>query len=161
MSAQTEVVMDRARRRQRTIPDRMLGALGAGMILLALFVLIRGGMADGEQPLTGPPLLALLEPTPGSEVDGPLALVFDVQAELEPQPSGWGVGGFHLHLQLDGLELMPGPADMTPVRSGGYRWLVGELEPGVHRLQLFWSDAQHRAVEGGESDVIEVEVQEN
>lgn len=157
MNAQTEVPIDRPRRTPRTVSDRVLGALGAGMVLLALIVLIRGGMADGTQPLTSPPLLVLLEPTAGGEVDGPLALVFDVQAQLERQPAGWGVGGYHLHLQLDGLELMPGPADVTPVRSGGYRWVVGELEPGTHRLQLFWSDAQHRRVEGGESEVIEVQ----
>src|SRR5690606_11568205 len=139
-------------------PDRVLGIAGALMVALAVVLLIRGGSSDGNQQLTAPPLLALLEPQGGAVVDGPLVVSFDVQAQLEQQPGGWGIGGYHVHLQLDGLELMPGPGDVSAAGSGGYRWRVGELEPGKHRLGLYWSDAQHRRVPEGASEVVEIEV---
>jgi hypothetical protein len=150
--------LERPRRATRTVPDRILGGLGAGMMVLALVVLIRGGTEDGgTRPLvTPPPAVELLEPAAGAVIAGSMALLFEVEDELAPQPSGWGVGGFHLHLRLDGLELMPGAADVAPLSSGAYRWNVGPLEPGPHRLQLFWSDQSHAPVEGGESAVVEV-----
>src|SRR5690606_26113902 len=113
MSVGTEVVVDRSPRAVRTIPDRVLGIAGALMVALAVVLAIVGGSSDGDQPLTAPPLLALLDPQDGTVVDGPLVVSFDVQAELEQQPGGWGIGGYHIHLQLDGLELMPGPTDIS------------------------------------------------
>ena len=156
MSAIARAATAGERRRARSVPDRLLGAIGAGMVLLAIVLLLRGG-ADEGAPLAGPPSVALLTPAAGAVVEGPLALEFTIQQELQRQPAGWGVGGYHLHLQLDGLELMPGAADVQAIRSGTYRWTVGLLEPGPHRLQLYWSDARHQRVEGGESEVVEVE----
>lgn len=128
------------------------------MVILAIVLLIRGGVEDGaESALTAPPAVALLSPAAGAEIDGSLVLEFTTQRELERQPAGWGIGGFHLHLRLDGLELMPGPSDVQPLGNGRYRWTVGPLEPGAHTLQLYWSDARHAPVTGGESERVEVE----
>ena len=157
MSAIAQASAAGGRRRARSVPDRLLGAAGVGMVLLAIVLLLRGGAEEGA-PLAGPPSVALLAPAAGAVLDGPLALEFTIQQELQRQPAGWGVGGYHLHLQLDGLELMPGAADVQPIGSGTYRWTVGALETGPHRLQLYWSDARHVRVEGGESEVVEVEV---
>lgn len=158
MSRADGLAIDRPRRRTRSVPDRVLGALGAGMMVLALVVLIAGGEEDGVgRPLAAPPAVTWLAPTSGSALSGPLVIEFDAAEELAPQPSGWGAGGFHLHLRLDALELMPGPGDVVALPSGGYRWTVGQLEPGPHSLRIFWSDAQHQEVEGGASEVVEVE----
>ena len=158
MTGSAETTLERPRRRARTVPDRVLGALGVGMMILALVVAVAGGAEDGGgRPLAAPPAVRLLEPAPGAVLEGPLAVVFAVEEALVPQPSGWGVGGFHLHLRLDGLELMPGAADVDALPSGEYRWTVGPLQSGPHRLQLYWSDASHVAVQGGESAVVEVE----
>jgi hypothetical protein len=143
----------------RTIPDLVLGALGVGMMMLALVVLIQGGEEDaGSRPLPAPPAVALLEPAPGAAVGGPLSIVFRVEGELVQQPAGWGIGGFHLHLRLDDLELMPSRSDVEALRAGSYRWTVGRLEPGSHRLRLFWSDSGHQPVAGGESELVEIVV---
>lgn len=151
-------VLKPAPRRVRTAPDSVLGALGAAMVMLAVVVWLAGGPKDGATgTLVAPPVVELLEPADGSIVDGPLAVVFTSQVELAPQPGGWGVGEYHLHLRLGGLELMPGPADVVALPAGRYRWTVGALEPGTHRLQLYWSDARHAPVEGGESGVVEIE----
>lgn len=158
MSGEAGVVPQSSPRAPRSIPDRVLGALGVGMMILGLVVLIGGGEEDGVgRPLAAPPAVALVEPTAGATLPGPLVLVFETEEELMPQPAGWGAGGFHLHLQLDDLELMPATADIEPLGSGRYRWTVGRLEPGPHRLRLFWSDAEHRPVEAGASAVVEVE----
>ena len=142
----------------RSLPDGLLGALGVGMVMLALVVLIRGGERDGAaRPLAAPPAIEMLEPAPGSVLTEPLAVDFRVDGDLVQQPSGWGVAGLHVHLQLDGLELMPSAADIEQLPSGGYRWSVGRLEAGPHRLRLFWSDAQHRPVEAGGSTPVEIE----
>lgn len=139
----------------RAVPDRLLGLLGAAMLVLALVVLIRGGAEDdGGRPLAPPPAVRLLEPAAGATLDAPLAVVFEVDREMERMSSGWGVEGYHIHLQLDGLELMPASADIEPRGDRTYRWSVGPLEPGEHRLRLFWSDANHAPVEGGESEAI-------
>ncbi len=160
MSAEAGVTLERPRRGSRGFPDRVLGILGAGMLVLAVVVLIRGGAEDGVgRPLAAPPAIELVEPVTGSELAGPLGVVFEVAEELAPQRSGWGVGGYHLHLRLDGLELMPGTADVEALSRERYRWTVGPLQPGPHRLQLYWSDASHVAVQGGESAVVEVTVE--
>jgi hypothetical protein len=150
----------RLERPVRSLPDRLLGFLGAGMMILALVVLIRGGEEDGgARPLAAPPAVRLVAPAAGVTLTGALEVVFDLDEELQRMPSGWGVEGHHLHLQLDGLELMPGAADIEALEGGSYRWRVGRLEPGVHRLRLFWSDARHAPVEGGGSESIEVRAQ--
>lgn len=143
----------------RILSDRLLGSVGVGMMVLAVVVMIRGGETDGgARPLAGPPAIELLHPVAGASVAGPLAVLFRVESELVRQPSGWGVDGLHLHLQLDGLELMPAPADVEAMPGGAFRWTVGPLEPGPHSLRLFWSDGAHQPVEGGESRTVDIRV---
>ena len=153
MSAAAEVL---EQPRLRTVPDKVLGALGGLMVLLAIYVAFAGGPRDGAAAFANAPLLAIVHPTDGSILEGPLVLSFDVQAEMQAQTGGWGIGGYHLHLHLDGLELMPGPADVRPA-SSGYQWVVGPLEPGSHTLQLYWSDEYHRRVDSGASEVVVIE----
>lgn len=145
-----------APRAVRSVPDSVLGTLGGVMMLLALFVLLQSVISGGDGVAPPAPLLAIVSPTDGSVVDGPLVVQFDVQATMQAQAGGWGVGGYHLHLHLDGLELMPAPADLRPGASG-YQWVVGPLEAGTHRMQLYWADEHHRRVEEGASEVVVVE----
>lgn len=157
MTATAEVAVARTPRTPRSVPDPVLGALGTILLLLAAVVFVRGGESDGERlPLVAPPPITLLAPIDGETLDGPLVLVFDVPEELRIQPSGWGAVGLHLHLQIDRLELMPSTADVVQLPDGDYQWVVGKLEAGSHRVHLFWSDANHRKVQGGESVVVQI-----
>ncbi len=136
--------------------DRILGAIGGAMIVLALILfvnaLIRPSVTDG------PPRLELLEPTSGDIVSQPLTIRFSSTAPLTVQPGGWGVPSFHIHVEVAGVELMPNPNDLRPAAVGEYLWELPTLESGPTTMQLFWADAAHRAVADGSSRTIEIEV---
>jgi hypothetical protein len=128
------------------LPDRALGVLGGALVIGALVMLFVGGEPDGggSGEIVAPPVVEIVAPADGAVLSGPLEVVFRVPARLSMRPGGWGVGDFHLHLSLDGVELMPATADLEPVGEGEYRWRVGRLEPGTHPLHLLWSGRDHR-----------------
>ena len=49
MSAIAQASAAGGRRRARSVPDRLLGAAGVGMVLLAIVLLLRGGAEEGSQ----------------------------------------------------------------------------------------------------------------
>jgi hypothetical protein len=139
-----------------TLPDRLLGMVGGAMIFLALVLLVTGGPADGETPIAGePPAIELLAPGPGATLVSPLAVRFRTQEPIAHGPGGWGTRGYHVHLELNGRELMPAPESIRREGGGEYVWDVGRVPPGETRLRLFWSDAEHRPVpDSGTPDVM-------
>lgn len=129
--------------RRGAIPDGLLGAVGAAMILLAVGVFLFGGPADGGVPTAPPPLLQLAAPAAGDTVPSTLQIHFTSTAPVTPMPGGWGAEGYHLHARLDQRELMPGPDDVR--REGeGYVWTIPGVPPGERELSISWSDAAHR-----------------
>lgn len=141
----------------RTLPDRLLGMLGGAFVLLALVVLVRGGEEDGApRASVEAPRIVVADPTGGEVIHGPLQLVFRSETELRVQPSGWGTGDLHLHLQVDDRQYMPATTDIERLPNGAYRWSFRRLEPGPHVLRLFWSDAAHVPVPGGGSPELRV-----
>lgn len=135
----------------RTLPDRLLGLVGGAMIVAALAVLLFGGEGDTGQPAAPAPRLSVVAPAAGALVREALVVEFRSDAELRPQPGGWGVGSHHLHLELDGTEYMPAPTDVERLPSGAYRWVLPRLDPGEHTLRLFWSGPDHRPLPDGAS----------
>lgn len=142
----------------RTISDRVLGAAGVMMILAAVYLLLFGGPSDEGGAAAAPPI-ELLAPGPGAVVGSPVVLEMRVGGTLTPQPGGWGSGGFHLHADVDGRELMPGPRDIRRLEGGRHAWTLPPLEPGVRTVALFWSDASHRAITGSRTPGISITVQ--
>jgi hypothetical protein len=141
-----------------SVPDRLLGILGAVMVLAAVIVLIRGGASDTSAPATPPPPIQISAPAQGAVLDGPFAIVFRVPGvALEQRAGEWGLAGMHLHILVDGGSFMPAPADITPLQDGSYRWTFQALDPGEHQIRLFWSDAMHQPLRGGGSDAVTVE----
>lgn len=128
------------------VPDRALGVLGGALVIGALVMLFVGGESDdgGSEPVGAPPVLEIVAPADEASLSGPLEVVFRVPARLTMRPGGWGVEDFHLHLALDGVELMPAAGDLEQVGEGEYRWHVGRLDPGTHALHLLWSGVDHR-----------------
>lgn len=134
-----------------------------GIVVIALFLLGFGLWADraGQRAAAGaaePPELSLWQPTDGELVRGAVSLVFSTPAELRYSRAGWGSGGFHVHAEVNGVEVMPGIDDFARLPDNRYRWVIGPLAPGTHELRLFWSDRRHREVEGTGSPTIRVVV---
>lgn len=141
----------------RTLSDRVLAVLGGAFVLLALVVLVRGGEEDtSRRSAVQPPRIRMISPQGGARVTGPVDLVFEVDADLRPQPSGWGSGDLHIHLRLDGREFMPSPTDIQRLPSGAYRWSIRGLDPGTHELRLSWSDGTHQPLAGGGSPAFQL-----
>ena len=138
--------------------DRVYAMVAGGLLVLALFFLVRGGPADTGADRAGAPQLAVVEPREGGEVGLPLAVVFDAGTRLELGPAGWNAGGRHVHLRVGGAELMAGSADVTPLGGTRYRWTVPALPAGEQTLQLVWSDEGHRPVAEGASRAVRVRV---
>lgn len=139
-----------------TFGERILGWLGAGLLLLAVLVFVFGEGKDGAAAGT-PPELELIAPGDGASLEGPLVFVFSAPGNLAPLPGGWGLAPYHLHAEIDGVEYMPAPDDIARA-DGEYRWDMGNLPPGRHRLRLFWADEQHRPVRDGSTSLITVGV---
>lgn len=58
------------------------------------------------------------------------------------------VVGTHLHIETDGISLMPGENQL--IRLGGNRYVfVFDLpvEAGERSLRVYWSDGMHRTIE--------------
>jgi hypothetical protein len=142
-----------------TRSDRALGLVGGAMVVAALLLLLFGGPGDvGPDPDRPPPGLILLSPADGESVGNPLRVTFRSDEPITQRPGGWGTDAHHVHLTIDGRELMPGPADIRPLGAGRYEWAVGRLSAGELRLRLFWSDASHRPIADAATEEIRVEI---
>lgn len=143
-----------------TLRDRVLGIVGGAMLVAALAFLVAGGAGDdGEVAASGPSPLVLISPGDGAVLEGPVELVFTASgADLEPNPTGWGAEGFHVHADIDGVERMPAMADIR--RTGDrYTWTLADPPTGEVTVRLVWSDARHRPVAEGASDAVTVVIQ--
>jgi hypothetical protein len=139
--------------------DRVYTIVAAGLAVLALFFLLRGGPADtGAARPAVAPAITLVEPREGAEVALPLAVVFDAGTRLTAGPMGWNAAGRHVHLRAGGAELMAPTGDVQPLGGTRYRWTVHALPRGEQTLQLTWSDEQHRPLVEGASRPVRVRV---
>jgi hypothetical protein len=147
MSKESTAAGRRSEAPVRALPDRLLGVVGAAMVAAAIFLLLFGGPGDGQEGVAAPPpTLRLESPADAAVVEPPLRILFRAEGSLSRTPGGWGTGEFHVHAELAGRELMPGPDDIRRVEGGLYEWTVANPPRGASRLRLFWSDRSHRAM---------------
>jgi hypothetical protein len=132
--------------------DRVFGAIGATMLLLAAVFLVRSllpaGADDGPDRV---PSLTILAPAPGAMLDHPAELRFDAGATLRPGATGWSAGALHVHLLIGTTEVMPAAGDLTHLGGTRYLWRLPRVGAGESTLRLTWSDANHREIEAGAS----------
>lgn len=147
---------------RRTLADRLLGLVGGAMIVAAIVLFVVGGEEDdGSAAQAAGPVLELVQPSHGSELRTErLMVVFRSDLPLAPMAGGWGVDSLHLHLNLDGTELMPAPGDIERLPNGVFRWSLPRPGPGVHTLRLLWSGPDHRPLQGGGSRAVQILVKE-
>ena len=140
-----------------SLPDLLLGVIGGAMVVFALVAVTLGRDAS-EPPVVTPPAVSVLSPATGSASGSRLEIVFRTAEEIHPSPTGWGTGELHLHLSLDGQEIMPARESIEPLQPDVYRWVLPAVPAGEHEIRFFWADGAHRVVEGGGSEVVVVRV---
>ncbi|HUH13172.1 MAG TPA: hypothetical protein VMK65_08685 [Longimicrobiales bacterium] len=129
--------------------------LRAAMLLVAVAALAGVLLWLVEEPADAQEIV-LLRPAEGTEVGGPVELIFETPAPLTLGPRGWMAGEAHLHASVDGRELMPAAADIESVGAQRFRWVIPALAPGERTLRLYWSDMSHRPLDEGASREVRV-----
>jgi hypothetical protein len=138
-------------------------------ITLGLFVLLAGLSARAAQAESGHenqhsapstvssrhvPSLKILFPEPGDIVGTQLAVVFTTPADLQKMTMDAPVPGVHLHIQCDDLVLMPTSQQLIKLGKRRYLYLFDlPATPGVKKLRIYWSDAQHQTIESKMQEV--------
>ncbi|HEV7587794.1 MAG TPA: hypothetical protein VGO40_06655 [Longimicrobium sp.] len=139
-----------------TTADRIYGGVAMAAVLLALWFLVRGGPADGAAAAR-PARITIADPRPGAELDQPVTVTFDARTPLRSDGTDT-TSNRHVHVDVGGTMLMPGPADVRPMRGTTYRWTLPRLPPGASRIRAYWSDAAHRPIPGATSDSVDVRI---
>lgn len=133
--------------------DRVYGAVAGVALVLALVFAVQWARAWGD---ADPPALTLLGPATGDTVRGSLTVTFDAGVPLAAGPGGMGFEGLHLHLAVDTLSYMAGPADLRPLGGTRYAWTTSLPPAGDRRVRLYWSDELHRPLRTGSSRGVDV-----
>lgn len=144
---------------ERRVADRVFGVVGVALVLLGLFFWGKSfadGGSDTGRPPPAVPVLAILSPAPGTELDQPAAVELDAGSALALGPTGWTADGRHLHLFAGDTELMASAQELRHVGGTRYRWTLPRLPPGETTLRLAWSDESHRTIPDGASRTVPV-----
>lgn len=145
-----------------TRSDRVFGFIGLAALLLAIPFLVSwmlgGGSDEGAVAPAAVPALVLVEPVAGADLAQPVSVLFHTDAELAPDAMGWSADGRHVHLMLNGTEIMAAPRDVQRVSTGRYRWTLPRVPPGEYGLRVLWSGADHRPIEEGASETVRVRI---
>jgi hypothetical protein len=141
-----------------TTSDRIYGGIALAAVLLALWFLVRGGPADGAAgSASRPPRITISDPRPGVELDQPVTVTFDARTPLRADGTDT-TSNRHVHVDVGGAMLMPGPADVRPVGGTTYRWTLPRLPAGAAAVVLYWSDSTHLPIPGAASDSVPVTI---
>lgn len=132
----------------------IIGFLIAGTIILVLGFL--AGQGGGADDLDGVPELSISSPQQGDTLTNPVAVEFVTPARLELGPAGWVARDMHLHIMVDGTELMPAAADIQPA-GAGFIWMLPPLEPGARRIYLTWAGRHHGNLRG-QTDTLQLHI---
>jgi hypothetical protein len=87
-------------------------------------------------------------PSNGALVGSAMAIIFQTRADLTKMTMSAPVGGVHLHIECDGVTLMPMYDQL--IRLGNHRYIFLFDLPakrGPKVVRVYWSDAQHRPLE--------------
>ena len=77
-----------------------------------------------------------------------LAVVFETPGKMERLTMSAPVVDTHLHIETDGISLMPGEDQL--IRLGNHRYVFLfdlPVEPGERSLRVYWSDGMHRTID--------------
>lgn len=112
------------------------------------------GGKKGPAGATEVPSLRILYPEAGAMVGTSLAVVFQTPGDMSRLTMSAAAVGTHLHIEADGISLMP--VENQLIRLGGGRYVfVFDLpfEPGERTIRVYWSDGMHRTIDGSMQSV--------
>ena len=128
----------------------VIGFSFAGILLLA--VSYWATQRQKNPSAETPPALTLLSPARDTVITDTFTIQFRTGSPLRLGPAGWAAGRYHLHALLDGVELMPGAADIRQLPEGSYSWTFTMARPGA--FQLVWALPNHTRLRQGATDPI-------
>jgi hypothetical protein len=101
---------------------------------------------DSEAPAQLPPLKILM-PENGATVGSHMAVVFQTPADLSKMTMVAPVPGAHLHIEAQGVSVMPSQEQLVRLGGDHYLFLFDlPAQPGKNTLRIYWADAQHRTI---------------
>lgn len=113
-----------------------------------------GGTANVVRAETVSPI-EILMPGNNDVVGRQLAVVITTPADLDVMTMGAGKVGVHLHLEIDGVSLMPTRQQLVDLGSNRYVFLFDlPAKPGPNTVKVFWADAEHKIIESSVRSVL-------
>lgn len=106
------------------------------------------GAVTAAKGATEVPPLRILFPESGAKVGTQLAIVFETPGEMARLTMSAPVVGTHLHIETDGISLMPGEKQLVPLGGNRYVFLFDlPVKAGERSLRVYWSDGMHQTIE--------------
>jgi hypothetical protein len=130
---------------RRSPAPAVIGITVAALILLFL------GLWRSRQKADQGPQLEITNLTTDSLHEGSALLEFTSSVPMQILPTGgWGLGRFHAHAVVNGVERMPGPADIRHLAGERYDWVLHGL-PDSANIVLVWALPNHTHLPEGRS----------
>ena len=127
-----------------------------GVSALVLLVLGAVGASAVVSSAAEPPPLYIVSPSAHSHVANPVSVVVQTTGNMAHLTMGGamemgnasGAGsGMHLHIAVDGKDLMPAAGQLVNAGKNLYRYTLAPLTPGAHTIRVYWADNKtHRPV---------------
>jgi hypothetical protein len=106
------------------------------------------GVAAKAGGATEVPPLRILYPQPGAKVGTQLAIVFETPGDMRRLTMSAAAIGTHLHIETDGISLMPVESQLIRLGEGHYVFVFDlPVQPGDRELRLYWSDGMHKTID--------------
>lgn len=134
-------------------------AVGAGVLLaslLASFGSAWAGSTDHQDhdpaaakaAAAALPPIRIVSPQPGARVGPVLTVEFETPADLRKMTMSGADTGIHLHIDMDGMSIMPAFDDLKRVGRQRYRYTFDlPAQPGERSVAVYWSDARHKTID--------------
>lgn len=106
------------------------------------------GSALKAQGATEVPPLRILYPQSGAKVGTQLAVVFETPGDMQRLTMSAAAVGTHLHIETDGISLMPVQNQLIRLGEGRYVFVFDlPVKPGERELRVYWSDGMHKTID--------------
>lgn len=106
-----------------------------------------GAATDAPIAVDAPPL-EILMPQDGDTVGSQVGVIFNTPGDLDEMTMSAAKIGVHLHVDLEGLSLMPTRQQLIDLGGNRYLFLFDlPARPGRNTIKVYWSDALHRTIE--------------